>query len=121
MHAAMMSMITDCESATSASPNAAMSCAVTLESRGPIRSVNRPVAGAVIAPTAVFSEPMRPSSNRLRLNSSMKVLASTDTMKIRYAVDTMVDTSTKFRNGFRLAGSASSLPDVAASTPCVMR
>ena len=86
MHAATMSMITDCDSATRASPNAAISWAVTLDNRGPMRSVKRPVAGAVSAPTAVLREPISPSSNRLRSNSSMNVLARTETMKMRYAV-----------------------------------
>ncbi len=79
----MVSMSTDCEIATNAKPSAAINCAATLDMRGPMRSVRRPVAGAVSAPIAVLSEPINPSSNRLRLNSSMKVLASTDTMKIR--------------------------------------
>ena len=64
-----------------------------------MRSVMRPVAGAVRAPTAVLSEPMSPSSKRLRSNSSMSTLASTETTKIWNAVDTIVVTRTTLRAG----------------------
>ncbi len=62
--------------------------------RGPIRSVNEPVTGALSAPTAVLIDPMIPNSKRLRENSAMNWLAKT-TRTNSWKLDvTMTDTNT---------------------------
>ena len=69
-------------SAIRAMPSPLMASRARMACLAPIRSVTRPMVGAVRAPTRVFSDPRKPSAVRLMPRSSMMSTARTEMAKI---------------------------------------